>query len=448
MHTPRILLALLLALATRAEARIDYTLDGSDALRINQTRYSSETLRTLHKAAQRDTPGMTLADAARLLIDNHLIADIATRQVPAARLLDADDRVGFPATVALEDQYTATGAAVFHRELEASIARLPGKSLESAILERPSWSPARLRAALDLGPRQEFQLDEAGLATAKTMTVLRYRFPGGTEQTLSLADIYRRQNVQGRIALHGGDVAYLTAQARQRLGLLYVDDWLRRESGLSASTLTQIRQALRECALKDRYLAYLGLAADVHDDNDYLKTVAAGIGPAEIRAYYRKHREQFTRVAKARGHHITLGDQASADRVYAELQRGLGFTEAVRRYSIAEDKNASDPGALGWVDNVNNAPWRDTLLLVLPLNEISRPIKAPGTTPRWEIVKVDERREDYQDENSEGVRYQASRALAEARIARDFHTAKQDAFAHAEIALNRALIPRLPEGSD
>lgn len=264
---------------------------------------------------------------------------------------------------------------------------------------------------------------------------------------MTLADIYRRQNVQGRIALHGGDSDFLAQQARQRLGLLYVDHWLERQSGLKPDTLRQIRRALRERALKDRYLAYLGLGADVHDDHDHLKHVAESVRPEEIRAYYRQHRDQFTRVAKARGHHIELPDEASAEQVYQSLRQGMAFSEAVRRYSINDDKNAADPGATGWVENIGDLPWRDTLLLILPEKQLSRPFKAPvegdRETAHWEIVRVDERLETFQDEDSEGVRYQASRAIAERRIQRDYEQARLALYTQTPIAINRQLLPDL-----
>ncbi|MBI2380261.1 MAG: peptidyl-prolyl cis-trans isomerase [Gammaproteobacteria bacterium] len=437
-----LLFSLTLILSGTTQAAVDYTLSGEEALRIGDAAYAAETLRLLQRAAIRERPEFSLVDTARLVIDNHLLAGHALGEVPEAELLGADDRVGFPGAVFLEEQLIATVQSLFPAELEAAAKALPEGGLDGLITEHPAWTPARLRERLSLGKRQEFRLEPAELARLEAEPVLVYRFLDSTETPLSLAELYRRQNVQGRIRLHEGDVDFLAQQARARLGGLFVRHWLERRSGLPARVRAELERTLWERHLKDRYLAHIGLQADVHDDNAHLRAVAATIPPAAIRAYYLAHREEFKRVARARGRHIQLTDQAQAERAHAELQAGLDFDAAVRRHSQAEDKDAKTPGALGWVVNDGQAlSWRDTLLLVLPVGQVSRPLKAPGQGG-WEIVRVDERIDDYQAADSEGVRYLASQILARRAVAERFHHRHASLLAGARLSLNPAVLGR------
>ena len=91
--------------------------------------------------------------------------------------------------------------------------------------------------------------------------------------------------------------------------------------------------------------------------------------------------------------HIRLADQASADKVYAELRNGLAFDEAVRRYSLADDRDRDPPGDPGLIRPQDG---RLDLLrktaLIQKADTVSQPMRIDGA---FEIVRV-RSREDRQ----------------------------------------------------
>ena len=208
---------------------------------------------------------------------------------------------------------------------------------------------------------------------------------------------------------------------------------------MSKSDIEQLKTALRMRYAKDRYLALLGIAPDVHDDNHYENAKAKTITQPEISRYYNQHRNEFKRVTQASGRHVLVKDQVLADRIYNELTAGLDFNQAIKKYSQSDDKNAATPGAIDWVYNTPSVSWRDSLFLILPLKQINRPIKAPAAD-EWEIIMVDKRIEEFQGADSEGVRYQVARILAHQKIAQEFYALKKRLHTETPIQVNPALM--------
>ena len=131
-----------------------------------------------------------------------------------------------------------------------------------------------------------------------------------------------------------------------------------------------------------------------------------------------------------------------ADEVFAELQKGLPFSEAVTRYSVADDKGADEPGNLGWIErSERNTDWLLGLAFVQPEGKASPPFRSPGVSEDdvyWEILYLDEKVLGYQPPDSEGVRYEASRAIARHKLQTQMQNLRQELFEQADITYNQA----------
>lgn len=423
-------------LSSPSLAGIQTDLKGDEGIRIQEQRYSVKIVQLLQQSAVRDQKKFNLRQTTELVIENQLIGNEAIRQFGEDELLHAENRVGFPDSYLLEMQYIATAEYLFKKEIQA---QSPNLDIGKFITRPFTCEPQTVVKALSLGKRQEFQLPESELTHADALALIEFQFPNATQRKITLGDIYRQQNVQGRITLHNGDCNFLQSATKRRLGELYINDWVQRYSGLSSTDIEQLKTALRMRYAKDRYLALLGIAPDVHDDNHYENTKAKTITQAEIARYYNQHRDEFKRVTKASGRHIVVKDQALADRVYNELMAGLDFAQAIKKYSQSDDKNTATPGAIDWVYNTPSVSWRDSLFLILPLKQINRPIKAPAAD-EWEIIMVDKREEEFQGADSEGVRYQVSRILAHQKIAQEFSALQKRLHADTPIHVNPVLM--------
>lgn len=72
------------------------------------------------------------------------------------------------------------------------------------------------------------------------------------------------------------------------------------------------------------------------------------ITPAEMRAYYDKHRKSFYRPERVKVRHIAVGSRSLYNRVSGLLARDHDFVELVRQYSITPDRYSD--GELGYVE--------------------------------------------------------------------------------------------------
>ena len=56
-----------------------------------------------------------------------------------------------------------------------------------------------------------------------------------------------------------------------------------------------------------------------------------------------RQRRRLSTVGSVKARHLTVAKQEQADRIVDEIRKGLPFDEAVRKYSIADDKIAFHP---------------------------------------------------------------------------------------------------------
>jgi len=387
----------------------DATVADVDGVRIGRNG-----LALLQRYAQLDGHTVTVAQVLDEVVEQRLLARHAQKHL-AREVLFTDRRVAFTPEASAEEKLTGLLRAVYRPQLEAALAAEPRLSPDAAIVEAPAVTATQLRAVLG-DPAQirlDYSLDASSQRQAEALLVLRYRLPEGGEGRISLADVYARQNVQGRMSLHALDLDFLREQARARLAALLVLDWSRRAAGDAAIAELQRNLLDREYArgLSEHY----GVGADMHDSNAYLDDLRQRVTPAEISTWYAAHREQFRRLERVRARHIRLADEAVASRVAAALRKdGSNFGELARQYSMAPDRDGG--GELGWIARRDDADWFTELVFAQPPGRNGAPVREPvaaDVAAHWEIVRVDEQQSGFFARDSETVRYLASRAIAE-----------------------------------
>jgi hypothetical protein len=344
------------------------------------------------------------------LLDNRLLAGNARARfgTPA---LSPGQGVGFSRDVTFDDQLVATLRTLYGTQIEQDLLQLGGIAAMLRMEARPDEAmlgaifgkPDALLLDVTLGAPQRQQ--------ARSTVLLRLTLPGRPQRALTLFDVYERQNVQGRMAFFARDVDFMQQQARLHVGAQFVLDWSVRRFG--AEAVADLRRVLSEQADAQALMRMHGLGEDAHDDSGLLDRLAARVGAAQIDAYYQRNRAQFKRVARVRGRHIQLRDEASARAVAAALAGGAEFAAMARQHSLAADSVRG--GALGWVRHEGNPGWLAQLLFAQPAGLVSAPVRTPAAASveaAWEIVLVEQREEGFQDRRSESVRYVASRAIA------------------------------------
>ena len=92
------------------------------------------------------------------------------------------------------------------------------------------------------------------------------------------------------------------------------------------------------------------------------------VSEMEIDAYYAAHRADFDRPDQVRARQIVVADQASGEKVLAELRKGAEFAEVAKRVSLSPD--AAQGGDLGFFGRDEMPPEFDPVFH-LPVGKLS-----------------------------------------------------------------------------
>lgn len=427
----------LLALPTAASAAVALRQDEPAlAARIDGAALHAFTLDVQWRQARgRDAQAARTATLEELVLNRLLVA--AARQRFDEAQLFASQRVAFAREVALDDQLVALLRSQYGKELEQVLSQLPGGALEGLVSGqlRPE---ADVLDAIFGKPGQlklEYTLNDEQQARARKVVLLRYTLPSGAGE-VTLYDVYRRQNVQGRVALFQRQADFLAQQARQDLAGRFVLDWSSRRFG--AAAVADLRRALAERSEVLALQQWHGIGDDIDSISPLLRQLAAQVSAAQVAAYYQQHRAEFARVERVKARHIRLADEQTAGQVYAALNQGVAFAALARRYSRAAD--AASGGELGWIVHEGKPDWLQQLVLAQPEGAPSRPFRlpvGPQEDAAWEIVQVQQKVLGYQAADSDAVRYAASNAIARSSALAQWQALRQQVLRAAQIDINR-----------
>ncbi len=445
MMSMKIIIALLMTLtANMALAKVQYDIkDPTIAATMGELVLSADTVEMFWHSYNHPSRPITPPQAMQRIIDDALLAQHA-RKVLTSDILNNANKVGFANDVMLEDRATALIRKTYQKDLVAKIQSLP-KGLESLFSLNNEITEAKLADLMTLKAALMIKANPQQEAAAKRTIVASIDFTPADLTShfkeLTLWDIYRRQNVQGRLAIHKADLNYLKGQIKQRIGSLVVLAWA--ENNLTAHDYNAIKSILLNEQQKTRLLESMGLHADVHDDNPALREKAKKISEEKIKQFYQNNKDEFEVVERVKARHLRVSSQEQADRVVAEIKDGLDFTTAIKKYSIADDKNDPIPGSLGWLKRSDKKRgWLHAIAFVQQAGKVSAPFRSPQNQGDivYEIIFADERIDGHLPYTDPTVRYEASRDIALRELREEFTALQTKLRNNADIHLNKAAL--------
>ncbi len=397
----------------------------------------------LYESVSQGKRPMRYRDLVNGLIENRLLAEYAEKTLGMETLM-SNTSVGFPISTYLEDQYVGLIQASYHQSLSVYIKNNIGETPDVITTRYLNEKVEAIQRILDIGNRMEYQLTDAQTDSAKQLVIAHYQLPDEQPQSVTLYDVYHRQNIQGRISIHQLNMDFISAQISQLVSLKTVSWWAEKQSGLKQTDIEALKRFIADRHYKQKVINYHGMNTDIHDDNPALEKAFKEVSQAEIDQYYKKNKDKFRHIDYVDARHIRLADLESAQKVQAELEGGMDFSEAAANYSIAPSKSAAPPGSIGRLKgNDGGSEWSKSAVFALKKGIISRPIRSPqadGKTVYWEIFLVDERKEGYLDAKSETVRYLAGKEIARNKLEQRFLETRKSLFKKADIKLNTDLM--------
>jgi parvulin-like peptidyl-prolyl isomerase len=379
-------------------------------LRVDGERLPGKSIELLERALTRIKFNTDPAQLRRGLVENRLLARVVEAELLPNYRTELDGLVEVEAANLIEQVHGRR----FEHDVRPFLRQPQPLSAEQL---RQVLAPAQQGVVLD-----SLQLSAAQQAQAADVALIAWQFPGQPERRLDLLALYQGDNVQGRVELQQGNLAYLAEQVRQHVLRDYL--WYQLAGqGFDAAEREGLRQLVRDKLIRHQYLHQIGLHNDFHHETESLKQLARQVSDAEAEAYYRRHLGQYRNVAEVQAAHIRLADQASADRVHAELQAGLAFDEAVRRYSLAADKDREPAGDLGLIrPQDGDLDFLRKTALLQKAGTVSQPMLIDGA---FEIVQVRAREDRQLPLSDPSVRYEVNQAVAKEQLASQFQARLQ-----------------------
>lgn len=386
---------------------------------------------------------ITPPQAMQRIIDDALLAQYARDTLSAATLANSNN-VGFANDVKLEDRTTALIRRAHKKLLTEKVESFP-QGLESFYQYNTELTEKKLAQIMTLKSALMIEANPTQEKAAKETIVATVNFKlAGLEtppQQLTLWDIYHRQNVQGRLAIHKADIAYLKNQIKQRVGALFVLAWAHKQ--LPKEDFNAIQQIILNEQHKTRLLESMGLYADIHDDNPALRERAKAVSESKIKQFYQDNQDEFAVVEQVKARHIRVDNQALADDIVTKIKSGLDFGQAIKKYSIADDKNNPVPGSLGWLKRSDKKRgWLHAVAFVQHEGEVSAPFRSPINQGDivYEIILVDKRIDGVLPYSDPTVHYEASRDIALKELKAEFIALQSKLRSQADIHLNKAAL--------
>ncbi|HLB25575.1 MAG TPA: peptidylprolyl isomerase, partial [Nitrospirota bacterium] len=124
--------------------------------------------------------------------------------------------------------------------------------------------------------------------------------------------------------------------------------------------------------------------------------------------YFREHKDEFRRPARARARQIVVQTRAEADKITAELRRGADFAALARARSLSPDSKSG--GDLGYFSKGEMPPQFAVVFRMRP-GGISRVVKSPYG---YHIFKLEELRKAAEPDFAEAYPEAVKRLAQEA----------------------------------
>ncbi len=409
------------------------------AARVDGDVIPAATLDVFVAAARRSEPDISRESVLKGLVENRLLAAVANAQDDHH---EHPERVGYDSATRHEQQRFKLIRTAYADALRKAVNDDGmGNSLDS--LTTPlALSREALAPMLTLEQALYSTMTDAQQQAASNYVLARYRFADDQpEQTLTLWDLYRRQNIQLKVQMHNLNLDFIREAVKQQLTMAYVFYWFEQQAGLSRTAIAAVDRSIDDALQRESLMHDMGLMQDIHDDNPQLRELAAQVTDGQIAAYYEANKARFTRVERVRARHLRVNSQQQADRVHELIHDGLSFDQAIADYSVAPDRKQG--GELGWIDRQSRQDhWTRALAFVQPEGVVSPPFRSPGAdgAPYWELFLVEEKVTAYQSLDSESVRYRAGRAVAQELLQQRFQSLLADVTEQASLRINQEVL--------
>lgn len=408
---------------------------------VNGVSFGINAYTALAGAIRQQTPDANEAKVLTGLVENHLLATAfaqsrhPVQSIAMARLLEQM----FPHSHLsqqnkLWQEYGMLLGQLYPVEVNATLEQrcIHPEAIDSSALKKMLGSDLS-----DPGKIVDTTVPIAKKRDATTIVVANIHCEDSETAQVTLDKVLESADEASALQLWRGETATLTRLVGTIARIRLHEGLLLKQKRLQAIDLHTLWQVAKDKQTRIDYEAEAGVKFDLHHSPENVKKLMQGVTEKEIDDYYDQHKLDYQQILRVTARHITVATQSDADRVVAEIKQGLPFVEAVRKYSLADDKQADPPGSLGVINRTDKTlPFVKKLALILPAGEVSNPFRMlDGKT--YEILWVDNREAEVLPKTDPSVRSEIRREVAGIKARSEFAATTQKAWEKASIILNQ-----------
>ncbi|WP_058485763.1 peptidylprolyl isomerase [Defluviitalea phaphyphila] len=131
---------------------------------------------------------------------------------------------------------------------------------------------------------------------------------------------------------------------------------------------------------------------------------SVSVSDEEAKEYFDNNKNKFIKEKTVAASHILVNTKEEAEKILEEINNGLGFDEAARKYSSCPSSNSG--GFLGEFPKGKMVPEFEQAAFSMKVGEISSPVKTQFGYHLIKVEKVNEARESSFEEVKENVKQQ------------------------------------------
>ena len=224
----------------------------------------------------------------------------------------------------------------------------------------------------------------------------------------------------------------------------FLRDYVAAASDADKADFASLKRVVENSILSRNFRYDMGMEnANPHAENSAIKERAKSVSLGRIKDYYEANKDKYKEVQTVDCRHIKLKNYDQAVDLRDKVEHGANMIEMVKKYSLADDKSAADPGMIAGIKNDVNLHKRPRVeaLCMMPKQGGVDLVKDGDF---YEVVKAEKRVDGYPPlDDTTHLKEDLAREIAALDLKQEFDAKKKSILKKVDIRINDAELGKI-----